>query len=180
MVNDQWSHAARIARVRQLRLPARRCGTVSRLSWTIRCLPRRPAARAGRATLLGGTRDGDGSDGEPVEPARHPPARKRCARPGGCQHPGGVRVPVRWARHLPRPRGRRGGGAPGALIDAGLEVQEERPVVTIAVEDRPGSAAAVLRRVADADVNIDLLYVTADSRLVLGSDDTAALRAVLE
>jgi len=52
--------------------------------------------------------------------------------------------------------------------------------VTIAVEDRPGSASAVLRRVADADVNIDLLYVTADSRLVLGSDDTAALRAVLE
>jgi hypothetical protein len=29
-------------------------------------------------------------------------------------------------------------------------------------------------------VNIDLLYVAADSRLVLGSDDTVALRAVLE
>ena len=71
-------------------------------------------------------------------------------------------------------------GARRALIDAGLEVQEERPVVTISVEDRPGSAAAVLRRVADAAVNVDLLYVTADSRLVLGSDDTAALRAVLE
>ena len=52
--------------------------------------------------------------------------------------------------------------------------------MTIAVEDRPGSAAAVLPRGADADVNIDLLYVAADSRLVLGSDDTVALSAVLE
>lgn len=66
-----------------------------------------------------------------------------------------------------------------ALIDAGLEIQAERAVVAIAVENRPGSAAAVLRRIADASVNIDLLYVTADSRLVLGGNDLPAIAAAL-
>lgn len=69
--------------------------------------------------------------------------------------------------------------ARAALLDAGLELQAERKVVAIAVENKPGSAAAVLRRVASAGVNIDLLYVTADSRLVLGGDDLAAIRAAL-
>lgn len=66
-----------------------------------------------------------------------------------------------------------------ALIDAGLEIHAERTVVAISVENRPGSAAAVLRRVAAAQVNIDLLYVTADSRLVLGGDDLPAIKAAL-
>jgi len=66
-----------------------------------------------------------------------------------------------------------------ALIDTGLEILEEREVVVTPVENRPGSAAAVLRRVADANVNIDLLYVTADSRLVLGGDDTPGIRRAL-
>ena len=37
-----------------------------------------------------------------------------------------------------------------------------------AVENHPGGAAAVLRQVAQAGVNVDLLYLTADGRLVLG------------
>ena len=66
-----------------------------------------------------------------------------------------------------------------ALIDAGLEIHAERTVVATPVENRPGSAASVLRRVAAAQLNIDLLYVTADSRLVLGGDDLAAIRAAV-
>lgn len=66
-----------------------------------------------------------------------------------------------------------------ALIDAGLELQSERRVVATPVENRPGSAAAILRRIAAANVNIDLLYVTADSRLVLGGDDLPAIKAAL-
>lgn len=69
--------------------------------------------------------------------------------------------------------------ARSALIDAGLEIHDERQVMAIPVENRPGSAATVLRRIATARVNIDLLYVTADSRLVLGGDDLPALRAAL-
>ena len=66
-----------------------------------------------------------------------------------------------------------------ALIDAGLEVQEERRVVVTGVENVPGSAAAVLRRIAEAHVNIELMYLTADGRLVLGGEDIAAIERAL-
>ena len=69
--------------------------------------------------------------------------------------------------------------ARSALLDAGLEIQAERVVVAIPVENRPGSAASVLRRVAAGNVNVDLLYVTADSRLVIGGDDLRAINAAL-
>ena len=63
-----------------------------------------------------------------------------------------------------------------ALIDAGLEIQAEREVVLMTVENRPGGAAAVLRRIAAAGANIDLLYLTIDGRLVIGGDDVAEIR----
>ena len=69
--------------------------------------------------------------------------------------------------------------ARSALIDAGLEIHAEQRVVAIPVENRPGSAAAILRRIAAAGINVDLLYVTADSRLVLGGEDLPALRTAL-
>jgi hypothetical protein len=69
--------------------------------------------------------------------------------------------------------------ARSALIDAGLEIHAERLVAAIPVENSPGSAAAVLRRIAAANLNIDLLYVTADGRLVLGGDDLPAIKAAL-
>jgi hypothetical protein len=70
-------------------------------------------------------------------------------------------------------RGRR------TLLNAGVEIEAERAVVVVEVENRPGGAAAVLRLVANAGVNIDLLYTTLDGRLVLGSDDPALLRTAL-
>ncbi len=66
-----------------------------------------------------------------------------------------------------------------ALIDSGFEIQEERQVVMAPVENRPGAAAALLRRVADAGLNVDLIYTTGDGRLVLGGDDVAGLRRAL-
>ncbi len=66
------------------------------------------------------------------------------------------------------------------LLNADLEIQDERSVVVVPVENRPGGVAAVLQRVAQAGVNVDLLYVTADGRLVLGSGNVAALRRALE
>lgn len=66
-----------------------------------------------------------------------------------------------------------------ALIDAGFEIQAERPVALVAVANAPGEAARLLRRVADAGHNLDLLYLTADGRLVLAGDDAAAIGAAL-
>ena len=70
-------------------------------------------------------------------------------------------------------RGRR------TLLNAGVEIEAERPVVVVDVQNRPGGGAAVLRLVADAGVNIDLLYTALDGRLVLGSDDPPRLRSAL-
>lgn len=62
-----------------------------------------------------------------------------------------------------------------ALEDAGLEVSDEREVMVIDVEDRPGIAAGIFRRIADADVNVDFSYVAANNRVVIGSKDVKKL-----
>jgi hypothetical protein len=65
------------------------------------------------------------------------------------------------------------------LLSADIEIAAERAVAVIAVDNRPGAAAALLRRVASAGVNVDLLYTTLDGRLVLGSDNPRRLRDAL-
>lgn len=67
-----------------------------------------------------------------------------------------------------------------ALIDAGFDILAERRVAVSPVEDRPGSAARLLSRVAAAGVNIDLVYVTANGQLVLGASDLAGIERALE
>jgi hypothetical protein len=67
-----------------------------------------------------------------------------------------------------------------ALIDAGFEIRGERQVVVASAENRPGGAAAVLRQVAEAGVNVDLLYLTVDGRLVLGGIAVAGIQDGIE
>jgi hypothetical protein len=67
-----------------------------------------------------------------------------------------------------------------ALASAGLEVSDERDVIVVEVEDRPGTMAQVARKIADAGVNIDLAYITFSGvRLVLGVDDFEKARAAV-
>ncbi len=70
-------------------------------------------------------------------------------------------------------------GAREALTAAGLEVRDERDVVVTSVDDRPGSGGELLRRVADAGANVDLLYLTMDGRLVLSGGDVSAIQRAL-
>ena len=65
-----------------------------------------------------------------------------------------------------------------AFEDAGMEVRGEREVLVVDVEDTPGGLGRVARRFADAGVNVDLIYLTADGRLVLGPDDVERARSV--
>ena len=60
-----------------------------------------------------------------------------------------------------------------------LAVTREREVVVVDVEDRPGVLADLTRRIARAGVNLDLVYVATQNRLVFGSPDLDALRATL-
>ena len=63
-----------------------------------------------------------------------------------------------------------------ALLNAGFEIQDERTVVVHPIQNKPGEAAGLLRRVADAGVNLDILYTTLDGQIVLGGDDVNAIR----
>lgn len=66
-----------------------------------------------------------------------------------------------------------------ALAIAGLAVTAEREVVVVDVDDTPGALADLARRVADAGVDLDLVYVATNNHVVFGSPDLAALRSAL-
>ena len=70
-------------------------------------------------------------------------------------------------------------GTRKALEAAGFTVLQEQQVVLVPVEDRPGSAASIFRRIADAKVNIRFSYLATGNRLVIGSDDMQDLIAAL-
>jgi hypothetical protein len=59
-------------------------------------------------------------------------------------------------------------------------ITHEREVVVVEIDDdRPGVLADLTREIADAGVNLDLVYVATHNRVVLGSPDIDRLREVL-
>jgi hypothetical protein len=59
-------------------------------------------------------------------------------------------------------------------------ITREREVVVIEVEDdRPGVLADLAREVAEAGINLDLVYVATHNRVVFGSPDIDRLKALL-
>ena len=66
-----------------------------------------------------------------------------------------------------------------ALAISHVAVTREREVVVVDVEDRPGVLADLTRKIAQAGVNLDLVYVATRDRVVFGADDLAGLRDAL-
>jgi hypothetical protein len=66
-----------------------------------------------------------------------------------------------------------------ALATAGVTVTSEREVVVVEAHDRPGELADLTRKIAEAGINLDLVYVATGTRIVFGSTDLDALRAAL-
>jgi hypothetical protein len=66
-----------------------------------------------------------------------------------------------------------------ALEEIGIEVRRERQVLVLEIEDRPGALGEVSRRMANAGVNADLVYLATGTRLVLGVDDIDKARDAL-
>ena len=67
-----------------------------------------------------------------------------------------------------------------ALEEAGLGVVDEREVLVVDIEDRPGSLGELARELAEANVNIELLYTTFGGvRAVIATDDMESARAAL-
>ena len=69
--------------------------------------------------------------------------------------------------------------ARGALEAVGLRVAGQQEVLVVACADEPGAVGRVARRMADAGVNITLVYLATETRLVLGVDDLEKARAAL-
>jgi hypothetical protein len=67
--------------------------------------------------------------------------------------------------------------ARAALEAAGQVIREEREVLVLPVQDRPGEGGAIMRRIADAGVNVDFIYLTTRGRLVVGAGDVEKARA---
>ena len=60
-----------------------------------------------------------------------------------------------------------------------LGVTREREVVVVDVQDRPGVLADLTRKIAKAGINLDLVYVATNNRVVFGSNDLDGLKAAL-
>ena len=58
-----------------------------------------------------------------------------------------------------------------ALTGARIDLHGERQVWVAQLVDRPGEMGRLLRVLADADVNCDLLYLDAHGRLVIGAEN---------
>jgi hypothetical protein len=66
-----------------------------------------------------------------------------------------------------------------ALAISHLAISREREVVVVDAQDRPGALADLTRRIARAGVDLDLVYVATQNRLVFGAPDLDALRTAL-
>jgi hypothetical protein len=67
-----------------------------------------------------------------------------------------------------------------ALEGAGMGVADEREVLVVDIEDRPGTLGEVARRLGEANVNIELAYTTFGGvKLVVATDDLDSAREAL-
>jgi hypothetical protein len=66
-----------------------------------------------------------------------------------------------------------------ALEAAGMGVADEREVLVVDIEDRPGTLGELARSLAEASVNIELAYTTFGVKLVVATDDIDSARAAL-
>lgn len=72
-----------------------------------------------------------------------------------------------------------GASAREALAQAGVECGAEREVEVVSIIDQPGEMGRHLRRIADAGVNVDLVYLATGTRLVIGSPNAEGLKTAL-
>jgi hypothetical protein len=73
-----------------------------------------------------------------------------------------------------------GDAARSALDSAGMGVADQQPALVVDVSDKQGTLGELARRLADAGVNIELLYSTFSGvRVAIVTDDLASARAAL-
>jgi hypothetical protein len=71
------------------------------------------------------------------------------------------------------------GKARQALESAGARVTSENDVVVTEIEDRPGSLGKFTRKIADAGVNLNTVYLATRTRIVIGAKDIEKVRSAI-
>ena len=61
-----------------------------------------------------------------------------------------------------------------------ITIMSTREVLVVEIEDRPGELGKITQKLANAEVNIDFVYLATNSRLVLGVDDPEAAIVALD
>jgi hypothetical protein len=61
--------------------------------------------------------------------------------------------------------------AAALLAKNNFTVTSSREVLVVKIKDKPGELGKLAQKMANAEVNIDFIYVASNSRLVLGVDD---------
>jgi hypothetical protein len=69
--------------------------------------------------------------------------------------------------------------ARSALESAGYKVKSERDVALVDVADRPGTAAIELKKIAQQELDVDLLYLATNDRMVIGGQEFQRIWDVL-
>ena len=70
-----------------------------------------------------------------------------------------------------------------ALEQAGFKVQAVRDVLVLDISNiagKPGTGGKLARKLGNAGINIDLVYMAENNRIVIGVDDIPRARAVLK
>src|SRR4030065_1174968 len=68
------------------------------------------------------------------------------------------------------------GAARRALQQAGLQVTGEQDVPVTTLEDKPGAQGGALRKIANAGVNVTLVYLATRTRGGIGASDLATAK----
>ena len=66
-----------------------------------------------------------------------------------------------------------------ALQAAGIKIAAEQEVLVLEIEDRPGALGDLARRLGDARVNLSLVYLATNTRLVLAADNLADAKSAV-
>jgi hypothetical protein len=69
------------------------------------------------------------------------------------------------------------GKARQALQAAGARVTGEQDALVLNIEDRPGSLGKLTRKIADAGVNLNTVYLATNTRIVIAAKDLEKARA---
>ncbi len=66
-----------------------------------------------------------------------------------------------------------------ALEGAGIKVTAQNDALVVDVIDRPGTLGQVTRKMAKAGVNLNLIYLATNTRLVIGADNLEKARGAI-